>query len=163
MDSLHLSRSAWSAKLFAFGSLGLFVITVVTMLASFSGSPAVDLARHDYGIFSVGFFCALDPFVFLLIAGLYLLYSKIGSRPLNPPFVWLHFSVSAVCACVAVYLCSCRIDLPVPDWQQIMGRELSFQIGLFLTSRFIFVFAQIFFIIGLLLNLFLRRPRRMER
>lgn len=155
---MRLLATVRPAKLFAFGGILLFLVTVISMLVGFAGTPAVDLASEDHGVFGLGSFCALSPLIFLLLAGVYFVYSKTGRGTPNPTFVWLHFLISFLCACVAIYLLSNRVDLPVPDWKEILGWRLVLQVRLFLISRFIFALAQALFVMGLLLSAFFRPP-----
>src|SRR5690242_2121976 len=150
MNPLHSLRLVSPARLFASVGVGVFVVTFLTDLHKIAGTPALDLARGDEGVFSVSHLYLLNPLFFALSAGLYALYARVCDRQLNRLLVSVHFWTSLAFVCFVIYLALIRVDLAPSDWQQEFGPHFETQARVFIVTRIMFGVAQIICLVNLL-------------
>jgi heme/copper-type cytochrome/quinol oxidase subunit 1 len=157
MNPLHRLRHPSPAKLFAIGFVGIFAVTILSGLYSVSGGIALDMFRGDDSLFDVGPLSLLVPLLFGLCAVLYALFARVCQRGLNPILVSIHFWTGLAFACFLVYLSRDRIDIPIPDWKEVLRPQLETEALVFVIARIIFVSAELLFVVNLLGSYFFGR------
>jgi cytochrome c oxidase subunit 1 len=145
------------AKLFWIACAIVWVVTILSALYRIIGTTALDLFRHDSGIFNVSHLVGLNPLLFALLATIYAMYAKICRRRLVPVLVSVHFWTTLAFALLVVYLSRDRLDIPVPDWREQSGTRYEIQATVFLAARIVFGLAQMVFLFNLAWSYFLGR------